>query len=63
MITLILYSRKYYNICILGLQHNNIGFFASLSDLLEKNIKYWNFDYVFIILLVISFYRYMKIKN
>ena len=36
MITLILYSRKYYNICILGLQHNNIGFFASLSDLLEK---------------------------
>ena len=63
MLILILYSRKYYNECILGLEHDNIGFFARFGDLLEKKIKYWDFDYIFIILLVVSFYRYMKIKN
>lgn len=65
MITVILATRYYYQHCLINKKHESKGFFADINSLVIKNLKFWNWDYIFPILLVVSIYQlinYISIK-
>ena len=61
MLGLIILSRFYYGTCILDEKQNNKGFFTELNDIItEQYLKFNPWDYKFIGLFSISFYRFLK---
>ena len=60
MLICIVFTRYYYGVCILDEKQNSVGFFYDLN----KNIKHipiWNWDYIFILLLLVSIVRFVRL--
>ena len=54
-----IFSRYYYGVCILNNKQNNVGFFYNLAGVIAKLILNWT--YVFILLLLISSVRFVRL--
>ena len=63
MISVIIFSRYYYNGCLLNKKQNNIGYFSNLNTIVKKYFFFWNWDYLFPLLLLVSSGRFMKLKG
>lgn len=61
MIGFIIFTHYYYNICILIEKQNNQGYLLDLSNIIiDKYISFWNWDYIFPLLIIISCYKFIK---
>ncbi len=63
MLLAIIFSRYYYNGCLLNEKHNNTGYFSDLNAIVKKYFFFWNWDYLFPLLLLVSSGRFMKLKG
>ena len=63
MILTIIYSRYYYKDCILNIKQNNTGFFWNLNNSKETHLWFWDWDYIFPILLLVSSIRFIRIRG
>ena len=61
MLLVILLTRYIFNTCILNEKQKGIGFFTELSDIISKNILFWNWDYIFILFLIVSLGRFISL--
>ena len=48
---------------VLNEKQNNEGYFSDLNAIVKKYFFFWNWDYLFPLLLVVSFGRFMKLKR
>lgn len=60
MIGIIIFTRHYYGVCILNKKQNNQGFFTDLNTIVKDYISFWNWDYLFPMLFIVSFYKFIK---
>lgn len=60
MIGLIIFSRYYYGVCILNKKQKGKGFFTGINVILKKYISFWNWDYIFPALFIVSSYKFIK---
>ena len=63
MITFIIFTRYYFNGCLLNKKQNNTGFFVDLNDIVKKYLFFFNWDYIFPALMLVSLGRFMKLKG
>lgn len=63
MLITILLSRYYYKSCILNKKQNDSGFFVNINDIVKKYLVFWNWDFLFPILLIISSIRFIKLVD
>ena len=54
MLTFIISTRYYYKNCILESKRNNKGFFFKLFNYVKKNIWFWDTDYYYLVLLLVT---------
>lgn len=62
MLLTILYTRYHYKVCILNNKENK-SFFTNLSDTIKKHIWLWNWNYFFPMLILVTFGRFIKLKE
>lgn len=60
MIGLIIFTRYYYGVCILNKKQKNKGFFTGINAIVKKYISFWNWDYIFPALFIVSSYKFIK---
>lgn len=60
MIGIIIFTRYYYGICILNKKQNNKGFFTDINAVVKDYISFWNWDYIFPSLFIVSSYKFIK---
>ena len=53
-------SRHYYKGCVLNNKQKNTGFFYSLNDSKKRHLWFWNWDYIYPLLLIVSAVRITK---
>ena len=58
MIFNIILSRYYYEGCVLNRKQKKLGFFTKLNKKIWKYTKLWDWSFIFIILFIISIYRF-----
>lgn len=63
MISIVIFTRYYFNGCILNEKQKNTGFFVDLNSIIKKYIVFLNWDYIFPLLLVVSTIRLIKLRN
>ena len=63
MLTVIILTRYYFNGCLLSKKQNHSGFFVDLNDIVKKYLFFWNWDYLFPIIGIISLIRFLKLKG
>ena len=60
MIGLIIFTRYYYGVCILNKKQKNKGFFTDLNSIVKIYVSFWNWDYIFPLLFIVSSYKFIK---
>tara|TARA_Y100001958_G_C21240319_1_gene567808 strand:- start:568 stop:1023 length:456 start_codon:yes stop_codon:yes gene_type:complete len=63
MLVVIIASRVYYQNCILNIKQNNQGFFVNLNDTVKKYLLFWDWDYIFPVLLFITTVKLTKLGD
>mgnify|MGYP006239068183 CR=1 FL=1 len=62
MLLVIIFTRYYFSNCILNQKQNNTGFFTDLNDVISKYIVFWDWHYLYPLLLLVSIGRFIKLK-
>jgi hypothetical protein len=62
MLLVILFTRYYFNTCILNEKQNSKGFFTELNHTISKYVVFWDWYYLYRLLLIISLGRFIKLK-
>ena len=62
MLLVIIFTRYYFSKCILNEKQNNTGFFTDLNDVISKYILFWDWHYLYPLLLLVSTGRFIKLK-
>lgn len=62
MLLVIIFTRYYFSNCILNEKQNNTGFFTDLNDVISKYIVFWDWHYLYPLLLLVSTGRFIKLK-
>jgi len=63
MISVIIFTRHYFNGCLLNEKQNHEGYFSDLNDKIKKYLVFWNWDYLFPIIGIVSLIRFLKLKG
>ena len=63
MLTFIIFTRYYFNGCLLSKKQNHSGFFVDLNDIVKKYLFFWNWDYLFPGLMLVSLGKLIKLKG
>ena len=63
MLAAIIFTRYYFNGCLLSKKQNHSGFFVDLNDIVKKYLFFWNWDYLFPALMLVSLGKFMKLKG
>ena len=63
MLAAIIFTRYYFNGCLLSKKQNHSGFFVDLNDMVKKYLFFFNWDYIFPALMLVSLGRFMKLKG
>lgn len=63
MLIVIIFTRYYFDGCLLNKKQKNSGFFVDLNVIVKKYLFFWNWDYLFPLLLVVSLGRLIKEKE
>ena len=63
MLAAIIFTRYYFNGCLLSKKQNHSGFFVDLNDMVKKYLFFYNWDYIFPALMLVSLGRFMKLKG
>ena len=63
MLTVIIFTRYYFNGCLLSKKQNHSGFFVDLNDIVKKYLFFWNWDYLFPALMLVSLGKLIKLKG
>ena len=63
MLAAIIFTRYYFNGCLLSKKQNHSGFFVDLNDMVKKYLFFYNWDYIFPALMLVSLGKFMKLKG
>ena len=63
MLTVIIFTRYYFNGCLLSKKQNHSGFFVDLNDMVKKYLFFHNWDYIFPALMLVSLGKFIKLKG
>ena len=63
MLANIIFSRYYYDCCILGNKQEHKGFFYDVNIYLKSLLPQWNWDYILFIAIIVSLINFLKIKT
>lgn len=63
MISVIIFTRYYFNGCLLNAKQNHEGYFTDLNDKVKKYLVFWNWDYLFPLIGIVSLIRFLKLKG
>lgn len=63
MLLVILFTRYFFNTCILNEKQKGIGFFTDLNDILSKNLVFWDWEYLYRLFLIVSIVRFIIFKR
>lgn len=63
MLAAIIFTRYYFNGCLLSKKQNHSGFFVDLNDMVKKYLFFFNWDYIFPALMLVSLGKFIKLKG
>lgn len=63
MLAAIIFTRFYFNGCLLSKKQNHSGFFVDLNDIVKKYLFFYNWDYIFPALMLVSLGKLVKLKG
>ena len=63
MISVIIFTRYYFNGCLLNKKQNNKGFLRDLNVMVKKYLVFYNWDYLFPLVGIVSLIRFIKLKG
>ena len=63
MLAAIIFTRYYFNGCLLSKKQNHSGFFVDLNDMVKKYLFFFNWDYIFPVLMLVSLGKFIKLKG
>ena len=63
MLAAIIFTRYYFNGCLLSKKQNHSGFFVDLNDMVKKYLFFFNWDYIFPVLMLVSLGKFVKLKG
>ena len=63
MLAAIIFTRYYFNGCLLSKKQNHSGFFVDLNDMVKKYLFFHNWDYIFPALMLVSLGKFIKLKG
>ena len=61
MIVNIIFSRYYYNCCILDNKQKHEGFFYNIDGYLKSLIPHWNWDYLLLLTILVSLINFSNV--
>ena len=63
MISVIIFTRYYFNGCLLNKKQNNKGLLRDLNAVVKKYLVFYNWDYLFPLVGIVSLIRFLKLKD
>ena len=63
MISVIIFTRYYFNGCLLNEKQKHEGYFSDLNDKVKKYLVFWNWDYLFPFVGLVSLGRFINLKG
>lgn len=63
MISVIIFTRYYFNGCLLNKKQHHKGLLRDLNQMFKKYLVFYNWDYLFPFIGIVSLVRFLKLKG